>query len=149
MNRDVQSSSSKAPFSRRSKKTVPKPSMDLTPPPRPCRNTGDEEMEEVKEEENPKINGFQLAFGLTNAGNAKLTTDKVEVAYLNETEDEDDNMLLQSSENYRRLKLYQLLYIAMQELMSSSYMYMYILLTINPTCRESAESCHVNVYVQV
>lgn len=57
--------------------------------------------------EEDKQHGFQLAFGLTDAGNVKLSTDKVEIAYLNETEDEDDNMLLQHSENYRRLKLYR------------------------------------------
>lgn len=100
MNRDVQTSPSKAPLSRRTKKTVPKPSMDLTPPPRQCRNAEHEEIEEEKE----KQSGFQLASGLTDVENVDLSTDNLEVAYLNETEDEDDKMLLGSPQNYRRLK---------------------------------------------
>ena len=101
MNRDVQTSPSKAPLSRRTKKTVPKPSMDLTPPPRQCRNAEHEEIEEEKKE---KQSGFQLASGLTDVENVDLSTDNLEVAYLNETEDEDDKMLLGSPQNYRRLK---------------------------------------------
>lgn len=102
MNRDVQTSPSKAPLSRRTKKTVPKPSMDLTALPRQCRNTDHEEIEEGKEE---KQSGFQLAFGSTDVGNVELSADNLEVAYLNETEDEEDKMLLGSPQNYRRLKL--------------------------------------------
>lgn len=100
MNRDVQTSPSKAPLSRRTKKTVPKPSMDLTPPPRQCRNADHEQIEKEKE---AKHSGFQLASGLADVGNEELSADNLEVAYLNETEDEDDKMLLGSPQNYRRL----------------------------------------------
>ena len=96
-------SPSKASFSRRTKKTVPKPAVDHTPSPRPRlrhRNVEEEEMKEGR----MKKTGFQLAFGVADVDNVELNADRMEVTCLHDTDEEEGDMLLESSDNYRRLK---------------------------------------------
>lgn len=78
---------------RRTKKTVPKPEISITPaPPSPLT---EEEYGEEREKEGEIQKGFQLAFSTS-------APTEVEGGDEESANDNEDTVLLESSDNYRR-----------------------------------------------